>query len=100
MAESAEKERRAQAKFRREHSSGMLLDPDDLGRGVKRGWGMGGRPQGKIASYKGNHKPRAAPTLRRDVPAQCKLVIIMAWCKAAKKHEVPSIRMLPPQVKH
>ena len=99
MAESAEKERRAQAKFRREHSSGMLLDPDDLGRGVKRGWGVGGRPQGKDRVYDGTHKPRALPSLRRDVPAQCKLQIIMDWWKTAKKHEIHCIKKLSREVK-
>ena len=99
MAESAEKERRAQAKFRREHSSGMLLDPDDLGRGVKRGWGVGGRPQGKDRVYDGTHKPRALPSLRRDVPAQCKLQIIMDWWKTAKKHDVDCIKKLSREVK-
>ena len=49
MAESTEKERRAQASLRRENSSGKLLDPDDIGRGVKRAMGRGGRPQGRIA---------------------------------------------------
>eukprot|EP00959_Pyramimonas_sp_CCMP1952_P145729 3050701-Pyramimonas_sp.AAC.1 len=49
LAPTPLRERVAAAAARRELSSaeGKALAPGDLGRGAKRGVGMGGRPQGK-----------------------------------------------------
>ena len=85
-AETLEAERVAAAARRRAQASaqGGVLDPEDRGRGVPRGPRRGGRPEGSKVGYKGTHKPRAAPTLRRDPPAQCKLqVVVIDWAKHA-----------------
>ena len=49
--------------------------------------------------YKGTHKPRAAPTLRRDPPAQSKLQILLDWCKRCDEHGVKNFVGLPSAVK-
>ena len=49
--------------------------------------------------YEGTHKPRAAPTLRRDPPAQSKLQILLDWCKRCDEHGVKDFGALPVAVK-
>ena len=100
-AEKAEKERQEAAAARRAEASakGKALDPADFGRGVKRGLDLGGRPRGSAVSNKGTHKPRAAPTIRRDPVAQVKLQVVMDWNKHADKHDVDKFTSLPAEVR-
>ena len=60
----------------------------------------GGRPEGSERTYKGTHKPRAAPTLRRDPAAQVKLSIVLDWSKHADKHGVEKFKSLPADVRN
>eukprot|EP00959_Pyramimonas_sp_CCMP1952_P076832 1605631-Pyramimonas_sp.AAC.1 len=100
-ADKSEEGRLAAAAERRAKASteGKVLDPDDIGRGVARGPKKGGRPEGSSRKCHGTHKPRAAPTLRRDPPAQCKLQIALDWCKQADKQELADFSQPPVGVK-
>ena len=87
-------ERRAQAR-----GTNALIDPADRGRGVSRGPNPGGRRAGSARSYENTHKPRGAPCLRRDPPAQSKLQILTDWLKRARECEVENLVSLPGHVK-